>query len=363
MNQNNCNSLFLPYQVGPYTLPNRIVMAPLTRNRASAGNIPNDMNIEYYVQRATAGLIITEASQISLQGVGYPNTPGIYNSAQVNAWKKITDAVHNHDGRIFLQLWHVGRISHPSLQPDGVLPVAPSAIKPEGNASTYDGKKPFVTPRALETHEIPGIIEQFKNAAQNAMDAGFDGVEIHAAHGYLLDEFLRDGSNKRTDNYGGSIENRARLLLEVTTAVTNICGANRVAVRLSPLESYGSMHDSQPEATFSYVVEQLNKFGLAYLHVRENKISEVADPSQYFDMRNLRRLFSGPYMVNGGYDRDRANTVIENHDADLVAFGQLFISNPDLPARLKINASLNIPDPTTYYGGDKQGYIDYPFLK
>jgi len=356
------SSLFLPYQLGQYTLSNRIVMAPLTRNRASAGNIPNSMNIEYYTQRSTAGLIITEGSQISPQGAGYPNTPGIYNSAQVTAWKKITDAVHKSGGHIFLQLWHVGRISHPSLQPNGDLPVAPSAIKPEGNASTYEGYQPFVTPRALETDEIPEIITQFKSASQNAMDAGFDGVEIHAAHGYLLDEFLRDGSNRRTDNYGGSLENRTRLLLEVISAIINVCGANRVAIRLSPLEPYGSMYDSQPELTFSYVVEQLNKFDLAYLHIRENLIDEISDPLQFFNMRKFRQLFSGTYMVNGSYDRNRARDVVDNQGADLVSFGNLFIANPDLPERLESNALLNVSDPATFYGGNEHGYTDYPFL-
>jgi len=357
------NPLLTPFQLGPYTLRNRIVMAPLTRNRAGPGNVPQAMNVKYYIQRASAGLIITEGSQISPQGAGYPNTPGIYNHEQVSAWRKITEAVHQFNGHIFLQLWHVGRISHPSHQPDNTLPVAPSAIKPDGDASTYDGFQPFVTPRALETDEIPGIIEQFRTAAQNALEAGFDGVEIHSAHGYLLDEFLRDGSNQRTDKYGGSIQNRARLLLGVTEAVAGVWDGKRVGVRLSPLESYGGMHDSQPEATFSYVVEQLNRFDLAYLHVRENTIDEVANPAQHFDMHKLRQLFSGTYMVNSNYDQHRANTVIATGDADLVAFGRLFIANPDLPARFANSIPLNTPDPATFYGGDERGYTDYPFLK
>jgi len=354
--------LFAPYQLGPYTLSNRIVMAPLTRNRAGPDNVPQAMNVDYYIQRASAGLIITEGSQVSPQGAGYPNTPGIYNHAQIDGWRKITEAVHQHNGHIFLQLWHVGRVSHPSLQPNGTLPVAPSAIKPEGEAFTYEGHQPFVTPRALETNEIPGIIAQFRTAAQNALEAGFDGVEIHGAHGYLLDTFLRDGSNHRTDRYGGSLENRGRLLFEVTEAVAEVWGGKRVGVRLSPLEPYGSMYDSQPEATFSYVIEQLNRFDLAYLHIRENTIGEVAEPTQYFDMQKLRKLFSGTYMVNGGYDHERASVSIDTGDADLVAFGQLFIANPDLPERFAKEAPLNIPDPTTFYGGDKRGYTDYPFL-
>jgi len=363
MNQDANHPLFQPYRLGPHTLSNRVIMAPLTRNRAGSGNVPRALNIEYYVQRATAGLIITEGSQISPQGTGYPDTPGIYNEAQINGWQKITHAVHQHGGHIFLQLWHVGRISHPSLQPGGNLPVAPSAIKPEGDTSTYDGYQPFVIPRALETHEIPGIIGQYKTAAKNALRAGFDGVEIHAAHGYLLDEFLRDGSNKRTDKYGGSLENRTRLLIEVTSAVASVWGANRVGVRLSPLESFGSMYDSQPETTFSYVIEQLNQFALAYLHIRENKINEVAEPAQYFDMNTLSSLFSGSYMVNGGYDCNSAKLKVGTGDADLVSFGELFIANPDLPARFVKNAPLISADPTTFYGGDAQGYTDYPSLE
>jgi len=245
--------LLSPVKLGRYELPNRIVMAPLTRNRAGVGNVPTPVNAEYYAQRASAGLIITEASQVSPQGMGNPQTPGIYSKEQVEGWRLVTDAVHERGGRIFLQLWHVGRISHPSLQTDGALPVAPSAIAPEGNAATYEGEQPFVTPRALETEEIPGIIEQYRQGAQNALAAGFDGVEIHSANGYLLDQFLHDGSNQRTDQYGGSIENRARLLMEVTEAVTSVWGADRVGVRLSPSSTFNSMYDSNPEALFNYV--------------------------------------------------------------------------------------------------------------
>ncbi|VAW73778.1 NAD(P)H-dependent 2-cyclohexen-1-one reductase [hydrothermal vent metagenome] len=338
-------------------------MAPLTRNRAAQGNIPQAINIKYYEQRSSAGLIITEGSQISPQGAGYPNTPGIYNSAQIDAWKKITDSVHKKACRIFLQLWHVGRISHPSFQPNGSLPVAPSAIRPAGEASTYDGNKRFVKPHALSLDEIPDVIDQFSKAAKNALKAGFDGVEIHAAHGYLLDEFIRDGSNKRTDKYGGSLENRTRLLVEVVEVVSKVWGEDRVAVRLSPLEPYGSMYDSNPEATFTHVIKKLNKFNLAYLHIRENTIEEVEDSDQYFDLKKLRQLFSGTYMVNGSYDLNRANASIMANESDLVAFGQLFIANPDLPVRFQKNAALNRPDPSTYYGGGERGYTDYPFLK
>jgi len=358
--------LFAPMTLGPYTLLNRIVMAPLTRNRAGAGNVPQAMNVEYYAQRASAGLIITEATQVSPQGVGYPNTPGIHTPAQIQGWKKVTDAVHKRNGRIFLQLWHVGRISHPSLQLNGALPVAPSAIKPEGEAYTYQGLQPFVTPRALETGEIAGVIEQYRDAAQNALQAGFDGVEIHSANGYLLDQFLRNGTNHRTDAYGGSMENRARLLLEVTEAVANVWGADRVGVRISPVHTFNSMYDSQPHLTFGYVAKLLNRFGLAYLHVVESRYSDGAYPvksAQAFDDRMLRDAFQGTYMANAGYDRDRALTALRADDADLIAFGAMFIANPDLPLRLALNAPLNLPDVSTFYGGGEKGYTDYPFLE
>ena len=354
-----------PVRLGPYELPNRIVMAPLTRNRAGAGNVPQAMNVEYYAQRASAGLIITEATQISPQGVGYPNTPGIHTQEQVNGWKKVTDAVHQQDGLIFLQLWHVGRISHPSLQPNGALPVAPSAIRPNGDAYTYQGLQPMVTPRALWTAEIPWIIEQYRQAAQNALEAGFDGVEIHSANGYLLDQFLRDGTNHRTDAYGGSVTNRARLLLEVTEAVSEVWGADRVGVRISPVHTFNSMYDSQPHVTFGYVAEQLNRFGLAYLHVVGSRYGDGAYPvhsDQPFDERMLRDAFHGTYMANAGYDRDRALGALNSGEADLIAFGSMFIANPDLPLRLALNAPLNVPDVSTFYGGNEKGYTDYPFL-
>ncbi|WP_027714301.1 alkene reductase [Desulfuromonas sp. TF] len=357
----NENKLFTPIQVGRHALPNRIVMAPMTRNRAGSGNIPRDMNVEYYAQRASAGLIITEGSQVSPQGVGYPGTPGIHSFEQVAGWKQITDAVHHRGGRIFLQLWHVGRISHPSLQPNGMLPVAPSAIRPEGEAITHDGKKPFVTPRALEFREIPGIVAQFREAAKNALAAGFDGVEIHAANGYLLDQFLRDSTNRRTDAYGGSLENRVRLLLEVTEAVTEVWGADRVGVRFSPINSFNSLIDSDPDATFGYAADRLNRFSLAFLHVVENDFGGF-QTRQTYDRMALRRAFSGTYIANGGYDRARAGQSLADASADLVSFGNLYIANPDLSERFAENAELNVPDPSTFYGGDERGYIDYPFL-
>ncbi len=355
------NDLFTPIQLGRYELKNRIVMAPLTRNRAGAGNTPRAMNVEYYAQRASAGLIITEGSQISPQGVGYPGTPGIHSREQVAGWKQVTDAVHERGGRIFLQLWHVGRISHPSLQPYGAVPVAPSALRPEGEAFTHEGLKPFVTPRALEVWEIPGIVAQFREGAKNALAAGFDGVEIHAANGYLLDQFLRDGSNRRIDAYGGSVENRVRLLLEVTEAVSDVWGADRVGVRLSPINSFNSLYDSRPDVTFGYAASQLNRFDLAYLHVVESDFAG-SRLRQAYDKNRLRNIFAGTYMANGGYDRERASAALAAGDADLVSFGTFYVANPDLPARFATNAALNIPDKETFYGGDERGYTDYPFL-
>ena len=351
-----------PIQLGSYTLPNRMMLAPLTRNRAGKGNVPQSINVEYYAQRASAGLIVSEASQISPQGVGYPSTPGIHSQEQVEGWRHITDAVHSKGGRIFLQLWHVGRISHPSLQPGESLPVAPSAIKPAGQAVTYQGLKDFVTPRELDLAEIPSIIEDYRTGAENALSAGFDGVEIHGANGYLLDQFLRDGSNHRTDIYGGSVENRMRLMLEVTDAVCSVWGANRVGIRLSPLQPFNDMFDSNPEVTFSYAVEQLNRFGLSYLHVTEmgKEVPNAAGPA--FDLVNLRRIWKGIYITNSGYDLVRANASINRNEADMVAFGVLFIANPDLPMRFSQGANLNKPDPSTFYGGDSKGYTDYPSL-
>jgi len=354
------NRLQSPIDIGPCRLPNRIIMAPLTRMRAP-DNIPTELMKTYYVQRASAGLIITEATQISTQGAGYPNTPGIYNARQVAGWKQITDAVHAENGRIFLQLWHVGRISHPDFH-DGALPVAPSAIRPEGSAVTPSGMQPFVTPRALETDEIPGIVEQYRRAAENALAAGFDGVEIHSANGYLLDQFLRDGTNRRSDIYGGSLENRSRLLLEVTEAVTGVWGAERVGIRLSPSGTFNDMKDSDPATMFVYVLGQLNRFGLAYVHIVDALEGDIRHGANVIDLAVLRAAYNGVLIVCGGYDQARAEAAIDNGLADAVAFGQLYIANPDLVERFKAHAPLNEPDPGTFYGGTEKGYTDYPFM-
>lgn len=354
--------LFTPLTIGSMTLRNRVVMAPLTRNRAGAGNVPTDMNVEYYRQRASAGLIITEATQISPQGVGYPLTPGIHSQEQVTGWKKVVEAIHKKGGKIFLQLWHVGRISHPSLQPNGELPVAPSAIKPAGQAATYEGMQDFVAPRALELNEIPGIINDYQLAARNAREAGFDGIEVHAANGYLLDQFLRDGTNKRTDKYGGSIENRARLIFEVLDAVIKEWPDYRTGLRLSPGGTFNDMSDSNTRETFGYVVKKLNDYKLAYLHLREPDESDLRHGGEHVPLEYFRKLYHGVLMVNGGYDADKGNAVIKDGKADLVAYGVKFIANPDLPERLQRNSALNIPDPATFYGGDEKGYTDYPTL-
>jgi N-ethylmaleimide reductase len=362
MSSHTESDLFQPVKLGPYTLANRIVMAPLTRSRANKDDAPYELNVKYYGQRATAGLIISEATQISRQGKGYAYTPGIHSEAQVAGWKKVTDAVHAKGGRIFLQLWHVGRISHPDLQENGALPVAPSAVKPEGKAFTEAGFVPFVTPRALELGEIPGIIGQYRVASENAKRAGFDGVEVHGANGYLLDQFLLDGTNKRTDAYGGSIENRARLLLEVTEAVVKVWGGDRVGVRLSPISPANDIADSNPEPVFSYVVEQLNRFGLAYLHLVEGTPGSSRAVSGAVDLQKLRSLFKGLYVANNLIDRETALELRRTNAADLVAFGRPFISNPDLVQRLHLDAPLTPANYETFYGGGSKGYTDYPFL-
>ena len=352
--------LFTPIRLGGLELPNRIVMAPLTRNRAGQpGNVPQPINATYYAQRASAGLIITEGSPISDMAHGYPGTPGIHSPAQVAGWRRVTDAVHAKRGRIFVQLWHVGRISHPSLLPDDALPVAPSAVKPVGKAFTRRGTTDFVTPRALETSEIPALIEEFRVAALNAKAAGFDGVEVHGANGYLLDQFLRDGSNRRTDQYGGSIANRARLLREVVAAVCEVWDADRVGVRVSPLNQFNDMRDSNPQALFNHVADALRPFGLAYLHVMEGDVHAL---ELSFDFAELRRRFDGHYMANGGYDKRRANAAIALGRADCVAFGTAYIANPDLVERYAQDAPLNDADRSTFYGGREQGYTDYPVL-
>ena len=353
--------LFTPIRAGALDLSNRVVMAPLTRNRARAeDDAPVDMHAEYYAQRADAGLIISEATQISPEGKGYAWTPGIYGDAQIEGWKAVTDAVHAKGGRIVLQLWHVGRISHTSLQPDGQAPVAPSAIT--ADAKTFDGEGfvPTSAPRALETAEIPRLIADYVRAAENAKAAGFDGVEVHAANGYLLDQFLRDGANKRTDAYGGSVENRVRLLGEVVEAVAGVWGADRVGVRLSPFSNAGDLTDSDPITTFGAAIDRLNALGLAYLHLVEGQTG--GPRTEEADLAALRGRWSGVYMANNGYDRQSAIEAVESGRADLVAFGRPYIANPDLAERLARNAPLNGPDPDTFYGGGREGYTDYPFL-
>ena len=302
---------------------------------------------------------ITSSAPVQVQGVGYPATPGIYSREQVEGWRLVTSAVHDSGGHIFLQLWHVGRISHPSLQPDGQLPVAPSAIRPAGEAVTYQGMQAFVEPRALSIDELPGIVDDYARAAENALRAGFDGVEIHSANGYLLDQFIRDGSNQRSDEYGGCIENRARLLSEVVSAVCDVAGSNRVGVRISPENSFNDMHDSNAQNSFNFVTEMLNGFRLAYLHVLEG---DMVNSSRLLDYRQIKHRFDGPYMANCGYDYSSAARALRNGDADLVSFGKLYISNPDLVERFRAGAELNESDQSTYYGGDEKGYIDYPFM-
>jgi N-ethylmaleimide reductase len=351
-------------KLGRYTLPNRIVMAPLTRNRAAAGHVPTTLNALHYEQRASAGLLITEASQVSPQGLGYPNTPGIYSTEQIAGWRLVTDAVHAKGGKIFLQLWHVGRISHPDLQPNGELPVAPSAIAPEGEVGTYTGMKPYVTPRALELAEIPEIIEQYCLGAKNALEAGFDGVEVHSANGYLLDQFLQDNTNHRTDIYGGSLENRSRLLLEVMEAVVDVWGSDRVGVRLSPSGTFNSMYDSNRAAIFGYVVKELNRFNLAYLHLIAPRVEGFGTAEGQPDLNAdfFRPIYNGTILTAGGYSFESGNEAIASGSADLVVYGRLYIANPDLVERFVANAPLNTPDRNTFYGGDEKGYTDYPSL-
>ncbi|HEY2739420.1 MAG TPA: alkene reductase [Thermoanaerobaculia bacterium] len=353
-------TLFTPMQLGPHTLPNRIVMAPMTRSRAGEGNVPSDLAVTYYEQRASAGLIVTEGTQVSPQGVGYIGTPGIHSDAQLEGWRKVTEAVHAKGGRIFAQLWHVGRISHPLLQLEGALPVAPSAIAAEGQTFTLSGPQAFGTPRALDLDEIPGVVAQFAHGARTALAAGFDGVEIHGANGYLIDQFLRDGTNHRTDIYGGPIENRARFLVEVTTAVAKVWGADRVGMRLSPLGAFNTMSDSNPMATFGYAATALNRFGLAYLHAAMLPGALDATSPDHAMARLLREKFHGPLMLNGGYNRDTGNSLLASGLADLVSYGTLFLANPDLPERFAEDAPFNEPRRDTFYTGGASGYIDYP---
>lgn len=364
-------TLFEPTQAGDLQLANRIVMAPLTRNR-SPDAIPPDIAATYYAQRASAGLLITEATAISHQAQGYSDVPGLYGTEQLDSWKKVTRAVHDKGGKIVVQLWHVGRVSHTELQPNGGKPVAPSAITAKTKTVLIrDGVPAFVEtsePRALDAGELPGIVHAYQAAARNAVEtAGFDGVEIHGANGYLLDQFLKDGSNKRTDDYGGSIENRARLLLEVTRAVTGAVGGGRTGIRLSPVTPANDVVDSSPQPLFDYVIRQLATLNLAYIHIIEGATGGPRDlPERPFDYAALKAAYrtaggKGAWMVNNGYDKTLAEEAVKN-GADLVAFGRPYIANPDLVERLRANAALNTPDKTTFYGGREKGYTDYPAL-
>jgi 2,4-dienoyl-CoA reductase-like NADH-dependent reductase (Old Yellow Enzyme family) len=348
-------NLFDPIKIGALDLPNRIIMAPLTRSRSGSSRVPNDLMREYYTQRASAGMIISEATSVTPMGVGYADTPGIWSDEQVQGWKKITDSVHASGGRMLLQLWHVGRISDPIFL-DGKLPVAPSAIQPKGNVSLVRPEKPYVTPRALEVSEIKEVIEQFRKGAENAKKAGFDGVEIHGANGYLLDQFLQDSTNHRTDNYGGSVENRARLLLEIADSVISVWGADRVGVHLAPRGDAHDMGDSDLLGTFTYVAKELGKRKIAFLCARES----VGDG--WFAPK-LKEAFGGVYIANQGFNKETATQVVKAGEADAVAFGQLFIANPDLPNRLKNNLHLNSPDSSTFYSGGAKGYTDYSFAQ
>ncbi|MBB3004888.1 alkene reductase [Paraburkholderia tropica] len=347
-------TLFDPIQIGDLTLPNRIIMAPLTRARANDVRLPNALMAKYYAERASAGLIISEATSVTPQGVGYAETPGIWSQEQVEGWKIVTEAVHAAGGRIFLQLWHVGRISDPMFL-DGALPVAPSAIAAQGNVSLVRPPRPFVTPRALGIDEIPGVVAAFRQGAINAKAAGFDGVEIHGANGYLLDQFLQDSTNQRTDAYGGSIENRARLLLEVTDACIEIWGADRVGMHIAPRGDAHTMGDSDPAATFGYVARELGKRKLAFLFARESLGENRLGPQ-------LKAEFGGPFIANEKFTLESAQQVLAAGEADAIAWGQLFIANPDLPRRFATNAPLNAPVPSTFYARGETGYTDYPSL-
>ena len=354
--------LFSAARFGAIELKNRVVMSSLTRSRAGAGNVPTDLVAEYYRQRASAGLILTEASPISPEAHGYTRTPGIHSAEQIAGWKKVTEAVHAASGKIVIQLWHVGRISHPDLQPGGALPVAPSAIKASGQVFTGQGMKDFVTPRALETAEIPGLIACYVQAAHNAMAAGFDGIEIHAGNGYLLDQFLRSSTNQRTDAYGGSKENRARLLLEVLAAICAAIGSDRVGVRLSPVTPFNDISDENPQATFEYVVEQLNAFNLAFLDVLQGTGGAPQEQWLAFDYDRLRSLYKGNLIRNNGYDFASGNQAVQSGGADAIAFGRLLLANPDLVERFRRGGPFNQPDYDKLYMGEELGYTDYPTL-
>lgn len=355
--------LLSPAALGTLALPNRMVMSPMTRCRAGDGGVPTPLNAKYYRQRASAGLIVAEGTQVSSQGVGYPATPGIHSAEQVQGWRIVTEAVHAAEGRIFLQLWHCGRVSH-SFFHNGELPVAPSPIAINGKTLQFrgDGGVPFETPRPLERSEIPLVVDQYRQGAKNAKAAGFDGVEIHGAFGYLPDQFLQDGTNQRTDEYGGSVENRTRFLLEVTQAATKVWGAGRVGVKLSPSNTYNDMRDSDPVNTFSFAVAALSRLGIGYVHIMEASPSDLRHGGKAIPVSVFRPHFNGTLIVNQDYDRDKAESVLARGDADLVSFARLFLANPDLPSRFARGASLNAPDPAMFYGGGEKGYIDYPFM-
>jgi len=348
-------SLFDPITIGDLNLPSRIIMAPMTRNRATMpGRVPNALMKEYYVQRASAGAILTEGVSVVPEGVGYPATPGIWSEEQVAAWRDVTDAVHRAGGRILLQLWHVGRISDPVYH-DGRPPVAPSAIRPNGHVSLLRPVRDYVTPRALETEEVEGVVEAFRKGAENAKRAGFDGVEIHGANGYLFDQFLQDSTNKRTDRYGGSLENRARLLLEVTDAVVSVWGPGRVGMHLAPRADAHDVGDSDLPATFGHVARELGRRKIAFIMARESQVAPRLGPA-------LKAAFGGVYIANEGLDLETAGRLLENGEADAAAFGKLFIANPDLPERIRLGAPLNRWGSETFYDGGPDGYTDYPAL-
>ncbi|MGM4907716.1 alkene reductase [Tardiphaga sp. 866_E4_N2_1] len=356
------SKLFDPYKLGANTLTNRTVMAPLTRNRALPGNVPNPLAVEYYSQRASAGLLVTEGTPVSQQGQGYQDVPGIYTKEQIAGWKKVTEAVHAKGGHIYMQIWHVGRISHVSLQPNGGAPVAPSAIRANTKTFVNNTFTDVSEPRALELGEIQGVIDSFARGAANAVEAGFDGVEIHGANGYLLEQFARDSTNKRTDAYGGSLENRAKLMLEVAAAVAKEIGGDRTGIRISPVTpANDAAADTQAQKLFDYITDGLSAEKLVYLHVVEGATGGPRDVAP-FDYVSLRKRFSGTYIANNGFDLALANKVLAADAADLIAFGKPFISNPDLVERLKSGAPLNDADKATFYGGGAKGYTDYPTL-
>ena len=354
--------LFSPARFGAIELANRVVMSSLTRNRAGAGNVPTPLMAAYYRQRASAGLILTEATPVCPEGHGYPRTPGIHSTEQIAGWKQVTEAVHDAGGKIAVQLWHVGRISHPDLQPDGILPVAPSAIRPAGQVFTGTAMKDFVTPRALALSELPGVVESYARATRNAMEAGFDGIEIHAGNGYLLDQFLRSSTNQRTDDYGGSKENRARLLLEVMAAVGKEIGHDRVGLRLSPVTVFNDISDAHPQETFDYVVAQLNPMNLAFLDLMQGTGGSPETEWLPFDYAKLRAIYSGNLILNNEYGLETAQQALASGAADAIAFGRLLLANPDLVARFRQGAELNAPDYARLYSGEEKGYTDYPFM-